>query len=282
MIISLFTDYGANNSKPVFEAVEHSLKLLGHRVIHNSRDADMYVIWSILWQGKMKPNYEIYHNSDGIPVMVLEVGMLKRNITWRVRTTLPEVYTKRSDILGVELKPWKNNGKYILICGQNTHSENWRNMPTIEEWLRNTIKTIRQYSSRPIIYRPHPRCLDQYHGIVTQFPKQVPDTYDSYDFERSLSNVWCVVNPSSNTGVEAIINGIPAIVNENSLGYTMSTLIEDIENPYRPDRTEWFEKLCNTEYTIDELRNPDIIQFLITDRGQDHVRIQTINQNDQN
>lgn len=266
MIISLFTAHGANNSKPVFDAVEYSLKELGHTVVHNSKDADMYVIWSVLWQGKMHLNYEIYHNLQGIPVMVLEVGMLKRNVTWRVRTTLPETYTKRSHLLGVSLKPWTNNGKYILICGQNPYSENWRNMPPMEEWLRNTMKAIREYSSRPVIYRPHPRFLQQYHGIVTQFPKHIHGTYDDFDFEKALSNVWCVVNPSSNTGSQAIINGIPAIVNPNSMAYDMTTLIENIKTPNRPDREEWFERLCNTEYTIDELRNPDIIQKILKHR----------------
>ena len=44
MKFSLWTQYGAMNSKPVFNAFEKSLKDAGHSVVHNNNNADVNVI----------------------------------------------------------------------------------------------------------------------------------------------------------------------------------------------------------------------------------------------
>ena len=74
MIFSLWTDNGAMNSKPVFQAFEKSLKDAGCTVVHNSLDADVAVIWSVLWHGRMAQNKKVWddfhaHNKK---IIVLE------------------------------------------------------------------------------------------------------------------------------------------------------------------------------------------------------------------
>ena len=56
MKFSLFRDYGAQNSKPVFDAFANSLSSNGHVVVDNTYDCDVGVIWSVLWNGRMAPN----------------------------------------------------------------------------------------------------------------------------------------------------------------------------------------------------------------------------------
>ena len=46
MKVSLWTDYGALNSKPIFTAFERSLVDNGYSVLHNSSNADVNVIWA--------------------------------------------------------------------------------------------------------------------------------------------------------------------------------------------------------------------------------------------
>ena len=84
MKFGLWTQYGALNSKPVFEALEKGLTNLGHTVVFNTDDCDIPVIWSVLWNGRMAPNKKIFDTarSQGKDVMVLEVGGLKRGTTW--------------------------------------------------------------------------------------------------------------------------------------------------------------------------------------------------------
>ena len=60
MKFSLFTDYGAQNSKPVFDAFATSLSSAGHTVVNNDWDSDVAVIWSVLWNGRMAGNEKVW------------------------------------------------------------------------------------------------------------------------------------------------------------------------------------------------------------------------------
>ena len=72
MKFSLFTDYGAQNSKPVFDAFATSLSSAGHTVVDNDWDSDVAVIWSVLWFGRMDGNQKVCEHLRAInkPVIV--------------------------------------------------------------------------------------------------------------------------------------------------------------------------------------------------------------------
>ena len=53
MKISLWTKYGALNSQPVFEAFRQGAQRLGYNCRENVTSADVDVIWSVLWRGRM-------------------------------------------------------------------------------------------------------------------------------------------------------------------------------------------------------------------------------------
>ena len=58
MKLEVWTQHGPLNSKPIFEAFIKSLQDAGDQVILNkSSDADVAVIWSVLWLGRMR-NYK--------------------------------------------------------------------------------------------------------------------------------------------------------------------------------------------------------------------------------
>jgi len=82
MKISLWRQYGALNSKPVFDAFEHSAVSAGHTVVYNDPSADVNVIWSVLFNGRMAGNKNIWDQSK--PTIVLEVGGIQRGVTWKV------------------------------------------------------------------------------------------------------------------------------------------------------------------------------------------------------
>ena len=50
----------------------------------------------------------------------------------------------------------------------------------------------------------------------------IENTYDDYDLH--FSNEWAVVSWSSNPGIHAILNGIPAFVGPQSLAYDLSLI----------------------------------------------------------
>ena len=86
MKFSLFTKNSALVSPPIWEAVSKGLKTLGHTVDENNMDCDVPVIWSLLWHGRMARNKDVWEHfrTQNKNVLVIEVGGIKRNTTWKV------------------------------------------------------------------------------------------------------------------------------------------------------------------------------------------------------
>ena len=262
MKFSLWTQYGALNSKPVFEAFKQSLDASGYTVTENDPTADVDVIWSVLWCGKMAANKQIFHN--GKPTIVLEVGGIYRGTTWKVclngigySNCMPNVSRNKSrDHPRLPLEPWKEPGENILVCCQHPKSHMWENMPVTAEWVDNVITRVRRYSNKHIIVRPHPRypikLMHDYDNVSLQTPKKIQGSYD--DFDLSFENLHAVVSWSSNPGPQAIVAGVPAFVGPNSLAFDVAnTNLENIENPERPDRSQWIIDYSYSEYTLNEI-----------------------------
>ena len=73
------------NGKAVMSAYAEALVNAGETVVENDMDADVAIIWSVLFQGNMSRNKQVWehYRKHNKPVIVLEVGVVKRNITWR-------------------------------------------------------------------------------------------------------------------------------------------------------------------------------------------------------
>jgi hypothetical protein len=263
MKFKLYKSYGALNSPPIFSAFEQGVKAAGHTVVENNEDVS--VIWSVLWEGRMQPNQQIYQHcvSNGKPIIIIEVGNLKRGTTWRICldhvNSLGEFGNNenldplRPQILGVSLKPEQQPRKNeILIACQHPRSLQWQGQPSIEEWVRNTIQRIRRYTTRRIVVRPHPRSQirEKFVDAFVELPRQLPNTYDDFDINY---NYHCVINYNSGPAIQAAIHGVPVICDSSSLAAKISEKWENLETPQLPDRDEWFLKLTHTEWTVEEI-----------------------------
>lgn len=270
MKFSLFKEYGALNSGPIFDAFEQSLLAAGHKVCDSDMHSDIAVIWSVLWHGRMLGNKPIwdYYRKTGRNVIVLEVGGIKRGTTWKVGLNginrdaffgMSNNDHTKANQLGLSLTDWRSDGEFILLCGQHDKSLQWKNMPSMSNWFLQTYDEIRKYTDRPIVFRPHPRCrLPEIElglkNVYRQNPSFLTGTYD--DFDLLFNNAWATISWSSNPGPQSIINGVPAFVGPSSLAYPVANHdLKNIENPFMPDRTQWLNDLAHTEYTVDEIKN---------------------------
>lgn len=268
MRFSLFKEYGALNSKPVFEAFEHSLRQAGHTVCESDMHSDVAVIWSVLWNGRMLGNKPVwqYYKKTNRPVIVLEVGGIKRGTTWKVGLNginrdgdyRPSGNNNdRARSLGLELKPWRTDGEYILICGQHDKSLQWQGMPSMSQWIMNTIDALQIHYEYPVVFRPHPRCKlpdieRQYKNVYRQDPVHVSGTYD--DFDMNFNKVKYTVSWSSNPGIHSIINGVPAHVGPSSLAFDVGCPhLLMVDKPHMPDRQQWLNDYAWTEFTVEEI-----------------------------
>ena len=269
MKFNLRRQFGALNSSPVLDAFHAGAVALGHDVVTNSNDG-IDVIWSVLWHGRMAGNQAIWQQNvqQGKPTIVLEVGGIKRGTTWKVGLNginrdgdyLPSGNdSTRAGLLGLDLKPWRTKGKFILICGQHDKSLQWQNMPRMSNWLLDTIKTIQKHTDRSIVFRPHPRCPlpdieREFKNVYRQVPNKLAGTYD--DFDMKFDNIHATVSYSSNPGIHSIINGVPAFVGTSSLAYDVGNdidFLEDIEEPHMGARQHWLNDYAHTEWTVEEI-----------------------------
>jgi len=274
MNFKLWREHGAQNAGPVFDAFEHSCISNGHTISSNTsyHHTDCHVIWSVLFHGRMARNKDIWTNSvrDNKAIIVLEVGGIKRGTTWKVGLNgiNRDAFfgdkgndSKRAKALGLELKPWRTDGEYILLCGQHDKSLQWHNMPSMSNWFLHTYDEIRKHTDRPILFRPHPRCRLPHierglKNVIRQDPTHLKGTYD--DFDMAFDNVWATVSFSSNPGIHSIINGVPAFVGTSSLAYDVGNDIDfmhNIEHPLMPNRQQWLNDYAWTEYTVEEIAN---------------------------
>jgi hypothetical protein len=280
MKFSLFRKYGALNSTELFDAFSKSIKRKGWQVVDNDDRADVAVIWSVLWHGRMQANKLIWekYQKHNRPVIVLEVGALDRGKLWKVAINgingtgyfgPNNNNSSRRKKLNINLKPWKQ-GSNIVLCGQHPSSQQWQNMPPMHMWMSETINLIRKYSDRKIIVRPHPRAnyvpIGQIKNVEIKPPCHMIGTYDSFDFEETLDNAWAVVNWNSNPATVSALHGVPVFVGPDSLSASIGNLdLKYIESPAMPERDQWANDLAYTEWTVDEIANGEPLER-ISDR----------------
>lgn len=274
MKFKLYRENGAQNSVPIFDAFEQGVKALGHEIVTEGEDVP--VIWSVLWSGRMERNRVVYQQArkNNKPIIIIEVGNLKRNVTWRVSlnhinnlgefANFENLDQERPKKLGIFLNPEQNTRKpAILIATQHQQSLQWEGMIPMAGWVENKIKEIRKYTDRKIIVRHHPRSPLSFYdkSIITEIPKKILNSYDDFDIDY---NYHCVINHNSGPAVQAAIQGIPVMCDQSSLAYPVSDCIANIENPRLLNREEWFLRLCHTEWTVDEIKQGLPLSRLIT------------------
>jgi hypothetical protein len=273
MKIAVFSEYGSINSKPVFDAFITCLQEKNENIVLNKYDesCDVAVIWSVLWSGRMQQNKKVwdFFKKQNKPVVVLEVGGIKRNVTWKMGINginrdadfANNLYdNQRWPLFDIKLTPWKQTGDTIVICGQHEASHQWQGEQPMSSWIESQIQQIRTHTDKPIIIRPHPRHNvsvneQKFKNVNIKKPTFDNTTYDDTDFKESLKSTWAVINHSSNPALESVFAGIPVFVSASSLCYDVGGHdISNILKPAMPERIEWANKLAYTEWTVDEIR----------------------------
>lgn len=239
----------ALNSGPVIAAVKKSLERSGFNVVADSYNADIAVIWSVLWAGRMAENQRVYeyYRSQNRPVICIEIGALHRGKTWKIALNHVNAQgyygqhinqdPNRPQKLGIELQTNPLNHGRVLVAGQHNKSLQLAGVDQ-EAWYLKQIKNI----DKQIVVRPHPRCpLDRSRfpkDVIWEQPRKLTNTYDSFDMHWDFD---AVINYNSGPGIQAVIAGVPVIVDSTSLAYNVV------------DREQWLIEICHTEYTVEEI-----------------------------
>ena len=270
MKIAVFKDTAAKAGIPVMDAFIQSLQGEDYIVCKNDQrpDADVVVIWSVLLNmyGR-KAIYKYYKNRAKI--LVIEVGGLLRNETWRMGIgginanadfANQIVDDSRVRKMGLTMHDWRDakSGGPIYVCLQNTNSEAWTG-GNVDNWLHDIIEHIRYQTDRQIFIRQHPRHQTKIKHVInmhTNIAESRPifTEGDKVDFLKKLQTAYCVVNYNSNPAIEAVLNGVPVVVDDSSLCRDVgNSLLCNINNLHTPERDTWLNKLSYCEWYVDEI-----------------------------
>lgn len=246
-------------------AVLDSAGAAGIKLQENSMSADAAVIWSVLWNGRMKANQAVYrhYRSQNKPVIIVEVGALYRGQTWKIAVnniTSAGYYGHKDNLnwdrpakLNISLATQFVHTEEIVIAAQHSRSLQTENID-INTWIHHQIAKVRAVSDRPIVVRPHPRSTVQLGelppGVKVVQPQKLTNTYDSYDMHYRCH---AVINYNSGPGIQAAVAGCRPVVDQSSLAASVAINLANIEQPYDVDRAQWLVEICHTEYTVEEI-----------------------------
>lgn len=141
--------------------------------------------------------------------------------------------------LRVAVAAWRRPGRHILLCPPGCefmegHDRNAR------RWFDETMRALRQATSRKIRVRHKP----------------APGTPPAVPLADDLEDCFAVVTCLSNVAVEALVAGVPVVVDPASAAAPMGlTDTSAVENAVRPDgRERWAAVLAAQQWTRSEMR----------------------------
>ena len=169
-----------------------------------------------------------------------------------------ERWRQISKNLGIECEEYKTSGNHILLCLQRDNGWQGKGFDQ-QQWVSNTINTVRQYSDRPIRLRCHPGSISNVSAFVNMPGISVSDCKNTC-ITQDLKNAHAGLFYNSSSSIACALAGVPVFVAEQS-AVTWSIANKDlssIENPDRPDRTQWLWSVADAHWSREQSRNGDI------------------------
>jgi hypothetical protein len=141
---------------------------------------------------------------------------------------------KRLKALGVRVKPWRTDGRHIVVAAQSL--EFMRTLAGQPQWPSDVMRAIEQRTDRQILVRAK--------GCARPLA-------------ADLSGAWLLVAHSSAAAVEGLLAGVPVITTDPDCAMSrFSSRFEEIECPRTPDgREEWAAQLADSQWTLGEFRS---------------------------
>ena len=133
----------------------------------------------------------------------------------------------------IEIKPWKRQGKYILVLEPSDHAKKYYGYPS---WLDDTLYQLKMATKKEIVVRKK-------------------DSKES--LSEQLKEAFACVTFQSTACIDAVLEGVPSFCDGISCGLPVSkTNLLEIEQPhYAEDRQKWIDSLMANQYTMSEIEN---------------------------
>lgn len=145
------------------------------------------------------------------------------------------------------MEPWfDGGGDYVLVMGQVAGDAALAGV-NIDAWAVQVLRKL-DAARIPARFRPHPLGAN---GRTAAFPQATGTLAECLERAR-----W-VVTYNSNSGVDAVLAGVPTVaVDRGSMAWAVTGRLPFAEPP-TPDRTQWAAELAWTQWSMEEIRKGD-------------------------
>ena len=155
-------------------------------------------------------------------------------------------------------KPWREprDDAPIILAGSSVKYHMFNGLPHPTAFFEEVVRELRQYTDRPIIYRPKPSWREAVPIDGTEFdeygPKQRP-------FEELCEGAHAVITHGSNAALIGMLVGVPSIILGNGVMRPISsTDISQVEELYfatEEERRQLLANLAWSQWTLREWQN---------------------------
>jgi hypothetical protein len=164
--------------------------------------------------------------------------------------------------LGLQLEPWRAHGDHVLVCLQRDGG--WSMKGTdMTAWTVNTVRRLRELTSRPIVIRAHPKHRVDLSALSAL--GEVRQSLDGTDLTQDLAGAWAAVFYNSSASVAAVLAGIPVFATDDDcVSWSMANPdLAQIDNPRMPAREQWLYDLSAAHWSDEESRGGTIYQHFL-------------------
>jgi len=143
------------------------------------------------------------------------------------------------------MKPWKGiRGGYALILGQVPGDMSVQNVK-LEKFYSDTQAALKKLGF-DVRLRKHP------HRNAQKGPTGGVPVCDAPTLEDALDGAAFAVTWNSNSGLDAVLSGVPTVtMDEGAMAWDVTG--HEYKYPPSPDRTAWANWLAWCQYTKDEI-----------------------------
>ena len=187
----------------------------------------------------------------------------------------PDRWEKMRALWKIKYEPWRKSNPEDPILFVLQPKDNW-SMNELDPiaWFKDVYNKIRPLTKRQFLIRPHPNHMAHIEERKNEFPKDVEviigqkffsgdeKKYYRFNFQKALNNCHAVITHNSTASIDSCIRGIPTFVTSDlAICWPVgNTVLEDIENPKYPDRTQWVYDLGYKQWTEKEIKDGTVFK----------------------
>jgi hypothetical protein len=187
----------------------------------------------------------------------------------------PDRWEKMRALWKIKYEPWRKSNPEDPILFVLQPKDNW-SMNELDpiDWFNDVYKKLRPLTKRKFLIRPHPNHMAAMENRKNEFPKDCEliigpkfftgdeKKYYRFDFQKAITNVHAVISHNSTATIDSCIRGRPTFCTSDlAICWPVAnTVLEDIENPKYPDRTQWVYDLGYKQWTEKEIKNGTVFK----------------------